>query len=168
MQSSQDEMHPSPWYLHINWWGKWMDQLCFILLVLCISISSSLSCLALSVICVYDNHCCVRLSVQLFTKESKYRKKTPDSRHPPPLMFNKNLVVDNIWLRMWWLSEHYRKNQCVFVGRSPITRMFPARWLLLLWINQENSETQSDRGDPRSYRVWSGEANIVLMTESLI
>ena len=59
-------------------------------------------------------------------------------------MFNKNLVVDNIWLRMWWLSEHYRKNQCVFVGRSPITRMFPARWLLLLWINQENSETQSE------------------------
>ena len=63
-----------------------MDQLCFILLVLCISISSSLSCLALSVICVYDNHCRVRLSVQLFTKESKYgeknsRQQTPSSTY---------------------------------------------------------------------------------------
>ena len=79
-----------------------MDQLwSFILLVVC---ALALALLSVSVICVYDNHCCVRLSVQLCVhqKQSKVRQKKSltDFRHPPPLMLNKNLVVDNIWLRM--------------------------------------------------------------------
>ena len=76
-------------------------------------------------------------------------------------MINKNLVVDSIWLRMWWLSEHYRKNQCVFVGRSPITRMFPARWLLTM-------NKSGKWWDTVGIRVRGAGASIrVLVTESL-
>ena len=78
-----------------------MDQLwSFILLVVCALAWAPLS---VSVICVYDNHCCVRLSVQLCSPErikSTTKKSLTDFRHPPPLVLNKNLVVDNIWLRM--------------------------------------------------------------------
>ena len=45
-----------------------MDQLwSFILLVVC---ALALALLSVSVICVYDNHCCVRLSVQLCSPET--------------------------------------------------------------------------------------------------
>ena len=108
----------------------------------------------LSVICIYDNHC-MRLSERLPKKQSTKSRQT--DRHPP-LMLNKNLVVvDNIWLRMWWLSEYYRKNQCVFVGLRTITRMFPERWLLLLWINQQNIETEPASERLGTPEVWWAE-----------
>ena len=72
--------------------SEWTNSASFCWFCALASVPLSLSCLALSVICVYDNHCCVRLSVQLFTKESKYRKKLQTA----------DTLLHLCLIKIWW------------------------------------------------------------------